>query len=60
MNIKIFNQFVMDLMFDNSKFDGDVSAWYVSRVKYRHNVFRNCPIENKMKNNRNSTNKLDA
>lgn len=40
----------MDCMFANSDFDQDISAWDVENVYvyYHRNIFKNCPMENKL------------
>ena len=36
-------------MFVYSEFDGDISKWDVSNVKFKLNIFYNCHIEEKYK-----------
>ena len=38
-----------DLFYDINKFNGDISNWNVSNVKYNQGIFDNCPIEEKHK-----------
>ena len=39
----------MSCMFFELNFNGDISAWDVSNVKYFNNIFINCPIKEKYK-----------
>ena len=41
----------MEGMFRDSKFNQDISNWDVSNVKNTHDMFYNCPIEEKYKPN---------
>ena len=44
--IDVSNAGAMGWMFDNSKFNGDLSKWDVSKVEDMWNMFRNCPVKN--------------
>ena len=39
----------MSGLFEGTDFNGDISSWDVSNVINMHNVFHNCPIEEKYK-----------
>ena len=39
----------MSNLFEKTNFNGDISSWDVSKVKYFNNIFYNCEIEEKYK-----------
>lgn len=45
----VSNVYSMMRMFEKSKFNKDISKWDVSKVKYKTNIFLNCPIKEKYK-----------
>ena len=36
-------------MFEDSKFNQDISKWNVSNVKFYIDIFKNCPIKQRFK-----------